>query len=162
MCFSIFPQKPELSMKVFQDNRRRLLQPRSRPRGFRLAAGTRPGASPASSSAELQLIHLPHIQSSLSLISSSAPAICVCHRSRIRCGTGTGLVPILKCIVLIPLSRKLFCTVFNCLILMEALYVFVFTQFRLCLCCPTILKGYKDHIRYCLQENYPPALFQKQ
>lgn len=86
LCFSIFPQKTVSSTKVLQDSRRRLLQPRSRPQGILPAAGTPPGASPASSSAEFQLIHPPYIQSSLSLISSSAPAICVYHRSRIRCG----------------------------------------------------------------------------
>lgn len=44
------------------------------------------------------------------------------------------------------LKTVLYC--FYCLILMEALYVFVFTRFRLCLCCPTVLKGYKDHVHH--------------
>lgn len=104
LCVSICPQKTALSPKVSRDSRRRLLRPRIQPQVSRPAAGIPPGANPASSSAELQLVHPPYTRSSLSLISPSPPAICVYHRSRIRCGPDRGLVRILKCIVLIPLS----------------------------------------------------------
>lgn len=104
LCISICSQKTVLSLKVCQDSWRKLHRPKIQLRVYLPAAGIPPGASPASSSAELQLIHPPYIQSSLSLISPSPPAICVYHRSRIRCGADRGLVHILKCIVLIPLS----------------------------------------------------------
>ena len=85
---------------------------------------------------------LPYIHSSLNFfffffqlcfffLTRNPKPICLYRRNPIWCPTGTSLLHIPKCIVLIPLFWKLFLYCFYCLfVLTEALYVFLITWFK--------------------------------
>lgn len=121
-----------LSLKQFQGRRRRPHQLRSPLQDYRPAAGIPPVASPASSWVESQPTTPPNIHSSLNssyfifFFKQGTRPICLYHRNPIWCRTDTRLLHNPKCIVLIPLFWKLFCTVF-------IVYLFVFDRSTLCI-----------------------------
>lgn len=156
-----------LSLKLAQGSRKRPLQLRSPLQDYHPVAGIHPEESPASSLAELQLTTPPptssHVWPFFSL-NKEPQAICLSRRNPIWCWTDGSLLHIPKCIVLIPLSWKLFCTV--CIVYV-CFVLFYFDRSTLCnsiymvqdlpfapVIYTTCRKGYKDQVLHFISADW--------
>lgn len=101
-----------MSLKLFQGSRRKLLKLKRLPQDYHLAAGIPRVENPVSFLAELQLSVPLHSFISNPFFFREPLAVRLYHRNPIWSSTDSSILHIPKCIVLIPLSWKLFCTVF--------------------------------------------------
>lgn len=163
MFLPVFVQKTALlSLNQFQSRssrRRRRLQLTIPLQDYRPVAGIPPGASPASSWVESQPNYPPLLTSThlwthlfFFFFSNKEPRpICLYRRNPIWCPTDTSFLHNPKCIVLIPLFWKLFCTVFIVCLFWQKhfMYFYVYdSKSAFAPPCIALDLGYKDHISH--------------